>query len=221
MWRLINKQWVLFKHSKLKWERAPKKLSFLKELCSKSANCSRTFPKTGLSVTNSLVYEAVARRFTNSLMTKWSMSGVSLKRWVVGPKACALQTAEGKEFFYWFQLTKSVWIFFFGVHTPKRWVAHRAVRSRLPNEKKWTPTCPCAAASAVATEVSFSSTATRIAKHTTKHTTKHPAIHTAVTATGSFLSLQRTLQHTVQHTAQHTAQRTVQHTCGYNCRQLL
>ena len=51
----------------LKRERAPKELSFLKELCSKSANCSRTFPKTRLSVTNSLVYEAVARRSAHEL----------------------------------------------------------------------------------------------------------------------------------------------------------
>jgi len=35
---------------------------FLKELCSQSANCSRTSPKTELSVTNSLVYVAVARQ---------------------------------------------------------------------------------------------------------------------------------------------------------------
>jgi len=67
MWRLINKWWVLFKHSKLKWEWASKNTSFLKELCSKSANCSRTFPKTGLSVKNSLVYGAAARRSAHEL----------------------------------------------------------------------------------------------------------------------------------------------------------
>jgi len=67
MWCLINKRWVLFKHSELKWEGAPTKLSFFKELCSKSANCSLTFPKTGLSVTNSLVYGAVARRCAHEL----------------------------------------------------------------------------------------------------------------------------------------------------------
>ena len=67
MWCLINKRWVLFKHSELKWERASKKMSFLKELCSKSANCSRNFPMTGLSVTNSLVYGAVARRCAHEL----------------------------------------------------------------------------------------------------------------------------------------------------------
>ena len=39
----------------------------LGELCSNSANCSRTFPKTVLSVTNSLVYEAVARRSAHEL----------------------------------------------------------------------------------------------------------------------------------------------------------
>jgi len=67
MWCLTNKRWVLFKHSELKWERAPKKMSFLKELCSKSANFSRTFPKNGLSVTNFLVYGAVARRSADEL----------------------------------------------------------------------------------------------------------------------------------------------------------
>ena len=67
MWCLINKRWVVLKHWELKWERAPKKMSFLKELCSKSANCSRTFPKTGLSVMNSRVNGAVARRSAHEL----------------------------------------------------------------------------------------------------------------------------------------------------------
>ena len=40
------------------------------------ANCSRTLPKTGFSVTNTLVSAAVARRSTNSLMTKLLMSTV-------------------------------------------------------------------------------------------------------------------------------------------------
>jgi len=39
----------------------------LKELYSKSANCSRTLPKTGLSVTSFLVYAAVARRSAHEL----------------------------------------------------------------------------------------------------------------------------------------------------------
>jgi len=42
MWCLINKRWVVFEQLELKWERAPQKMSFLKELCPKSANCSRT-----------------------------------------------------------------------------------------------------------------------------------------------------------------------------------
>ena len=60
--------------SELKKETASKQWSFLKELCSKSTNCSRTLPKTGLSVTNSLVYGAVLRiggPLTNFLMTEW------------------------------------------------------------------------------------------------------------------------------------------------------
>jgi len=58
-------------------------MSFLKGLCSQSANCSGTLSKTGLSATNSLVYGAAARQSAHglSLMTvaKWSMSGVSLR----------------------------------------------------------------------------------------------------------------------------------------------
>jgi len=67
MWYLINKRWVHSKHSELKWERAPKKVSFLKEFCFKSANCSQTLPKIGLSVTNSLVYGVVARQSAHEL----------------------------------------------------------------------------------------------------------------------------------------------------------
>jgi len=49
------------------------------EACAYEVNCSRTLLKTGLSVTNSLVYGAVDRRSAHkSLMTKWSMNGVSL-----------------------------------------------------------------------------------------------------------------------------------------------
>jgi len=47
--------------------RPPKKLSFPKELCSKSASCWRTLPKSGLSGTNSLVYGAVDRRSAHEL----------------------------------------------------------------------------------------------------------------------------------------------------------
>ena len=56
-------------------------MPFLKELCSKSANCSRTIPKNELSVKNSLVFGVVARRcaLMNSLMTEWSMCGVSIE----------------------------------------------------------------------------------------------------------------------------------------------
>ena len=39
----------------------------LVELCSQSANCSRTLPKTGLSVTKSFVYEAVATQSAHEL----------------------------------------------------------------------------------------------------------------------------------------------------------
>ena len=53
---------VMFNHQTM----SPQ-MSFLKELCSRSANCSRTLSKTGLSVTNSLVYGAVARRSTHEL----------------------------------------------------------------------------------------------------------------------------------------------------------
>jgi len=56
-----------FKHSELIKKNTSKKLSFLKELCSKSAKCSRTLPKTGLSVTNFLVYGAVDRLSAHEL----------------------------------------------------------------------------------------------------------------------------------------------------------
>jgi len=43
------------------------KILHLVELCSQSANCSRTLPKTGLSVTKSFVYEAVATQSAREL----------------------------------------------------------------------------------------------------------------------------------------------------------
>ena len=58
----LKKRWVLFKHLEHKEETASKKLLFIKELSSKSANCSRTLPKTGLAL-----YGAVARRSAHEL----------------------------------------------------------------------------------------------------------------------------------------------------------
>ena len=48
-----------------------KKLSFLKELCSKATNSSRTLSKTGLSVTSSVVSGKVARRSAHELSGWW------------------------------------------------------------------------------------------------------------------------------------------------------
>jgi len=62
-----NKRSVIFRHPELKKESASKKGSFLKKLCSKAANCSRTLHRTGLSVTNFLVSAAVARRSVHKL----------------------------------------------------------------------------------------------------------------------------------------------------------
>jgi len=79
MWCLIKKRWVFFKHSQLKWIRAPPKCRFSKNSVLNLQTAHEPSLRPGfLSLSLSYMERKLDSPLTKSLMTKWSMSGVLL-----------------------------------------------------------------------------------------------------------------------------------------------